>query len=122
VAANAAISLAELGELVKATVGRSPGLTVEDRIAAAAKTLRLAFHRTRHWYYGGVRRVEAWEADTIRQNALRARENEILRMERRLEAMRAELAQMAPLDGIRPAVATARGRRHRGQRKRAQAS
>lgn len=103
-AANPAVSRAELEELVKATVRRSPGLLVQDRITAAAKLLRLPRARVKGWYYGEIQRADDWEGQTIREFALRARESEIRRMERQLEALRAELAQMAPLDGIRPAA------------------
>lgn len=115
-AANPAVSRAELEELVKATVRRSPGLLVQDRIVAAAKVLRLPHRRVKGWYYGEIQRADDWEGQTIRENALRARESEIRRMERQLDALRAELAQMAPLDGIRPAAAPRLRRRHLGRR------
>lgn len=108
--------LADLGELVKSTIRRSPGLTVQDRITAAARVLRLPRSRVEDWWHGEVRRVEAWEYVTIHTYAPRARESELRRMERQLEQLRAEMAQMAPLDGIRPA-ALPRLRRRRGARK-----
>lgn len=104
-AANPAVLLAELGELVRATIERSPGSTVQDRISAAARSLRLPRSRVQDWWYREVRRVEAWEDHTIRRYAMAARESEIRRMERQLEALRAELAQMADPPGLRPALA-----------------
>lgn len=110
-AAKRAASLAELGELVRSTVERSPGSTVQDRITAAAKLLGLPRARVEDWWYREVRRVEYVEGETIRINALRARESELRRLERRIEAVRIELAQMAPLDGIRPAAVPRLNRR-----------
>jgi len=117
VAANAIVLLAELGELVKSTVERSPGSTVRDRLAMAARTLRLTPSRVTDWWYGEVRRVEAHEADSIREFARRARETEIGAMERRLDRLRADLAQLDPLDGIRPAAARRRSRRDNGRQR-----
>jgi hypothetical protein len=109
------VLLADLGELVKGTVRRSPGLKVQDRITAAARTLRLPRSRVEDWWYGEVRRVEAFEADIIRRHAVSARQSEIARMERQLDALRAELAHLAPLDGIRPAAAPDLARRRKGR-------
>ena len=114
-AASALGLLADLRELVNGTVRRSPGLTVQDRITAAAITLRLSRSRVADWYYGEVRRVEAFEAYEIERHALKARQSEIARMERQLDAMRAELAHLAPLDGIRPAAAPRLARRPRSR-------
>ncbi len=114
--------LADLRELVNGTVRRSPGLMVQDRIAAAAVTLRLPRSRVKDWYYGEVRRVEAWEADCIRRHALAARQSEIARMERQLDALRAELANLAPLSGLRPAAAPRQPRRSRPRKLGAQSA
>jgi len=112
-AANAVVLLADLGELVKGTVRRSPGLKVSDRITAAARVLRLPRSRVADWWYGEVRRVEYYEGETIRRYAVAARQSEIARMERQLDALRAELAFLDPLEGIRPAAAPRRPRRNR---------
>lgn len=92
-AANSAVLLAELGELVKSTVRHSPGLKVRDRITNAARVLTLPRGRVEDWWYGEVRRVDAFEAEQIRRYATAARYKEIARLERRVEALRAELAR-----------------------------
>lgn len=114
---NAQILLAELRELVKSTVRHSPGLIVQDRITAAARMLHLPRSRVEDWYYGEVRRVEAHEAETIREYAFKAREGEIRRMERQIEALRAELAEMAPLGEDRRRAAAPVARRNRPLRR-----
>jgi hypothetical protein len=86
---------------------------------AAARTLRLPRSRIEDWYYGEVRRVEAYEAEIIRRHALAARQSEIARMERQIDALRAELANLAPLEGIRPAAAPRLARRARARLRRA---
>ncbi len=113
--ANPAVLLAELRELVKATVRRSPGLNVRERLRAAARVLRLPVGRVTDWYYGEVRRVEAHEADAIRQFALSARQSEIARMERQLDALRADLAEMALGNRVRRGAAAGRGGGDRGR-------
>jgi hypothetical protein len=107
--------LADLRELVNGTVRRSPGLTVQERIANAATTLRLPRSRVADWWYGEVRRVEAFEAYKIERHALAARQSEIARMERQLDALRAELADLAPHPSIRPGAALRLARRARAR-------
>ena len=117
------IALAELGGLVKDTVKAAPGERVADRIAAAARALRLPRGRVEDWWYGEVRRVEAHEADAIRRNAGRARESQLLRLEREIDRLRAEIDalgedQVARAPRRRPPGAVDRASRNRRRERR----
>jgi len=111
---------AEITAHVKSTVDASPGPTVKARLRAAARALGLPVGRVADYHYGEVRRVEAHEADQIRQRARAAKERELARLAAQYQALRAELVAEAPrgLGWLVPAeigsVNTAAGEGHDG--------
>lgn len=111
--------VAELTVGVETVVHASPGEHLKDRIAAAARTLRLSERRVRAWLYGEVARVDPFEPELIRQRAINATRSRIARLGREIACLQAELDELdqgedrlqAVMAGRQPAGARATRRR-----------
>lgn len=72
------------------------GRSVKSMIAHAAKKLGITPARAENYWYGEVRRVEAQEADQIRERAQLARLEALATLKRDYEAARREFISTAP--------------------------
>lgn len=70
--------------------------SIKAMIAYAAKRLGITFGRAQNYYYGEVRRVEAQEADLIRERAQFARLEALQKQKQDFEAARREFLETAP--------------------------
>lgn len=99
------------GHLERTARGYS-GTSVKGRFAYLAKKLGVKVGRVRHYWYGDVRRVEAQEADQIRERAWLAEQERLAQQLRDYEASRREFIDKAPRALARlvpPSLAEAEG-------------
>lgn len=88
--------VSEMREHLARTAKGYDGTSIKGMIAFVAKKLGLEAGRVRHYWYGDVRRVEAQEADLIRNRAWIAEQERLARQRREYEAARRAFIETAP--------------------------
>lgn len=93
---SAAQVRAECSTLVREIVDAAAGFSVKARLRGAARLIGLPIGRVTDFYYREVRRVEAHEADRIRDCALEAQQRQLARLEADYARLRERLVAEAP--------------------------
>jgi hypothetical protein len=86
----------EITGTIRDLVEKAPGGNRKARLTAAARSLGIAVGRVTDFFYGEARRVDAHEADRIRDHARQAEYRELARLETEYAALRAKLVAAAP--------------------------